>query len=243
MLTSHYYAEGPPSNPASNIYRLLRPHEKNRDNMLQLVAIGKAASMRYRMAEGNSCYHGGKEGVSDVFASALWGADYMMSMAQWGVVGVNSHGGGQGFYTPIAGAGVEPFVARPPFYGMLFFREFAQGVMVPLKLEAGGSNVSAYGSLSPSRKLQIAIINKEQAKHIHVEISIEGLRAAAHRLTLRAPAIDSTTGVTLGGGTIGGAGSWAPKNLQKLTAQNGRLSVDVAKCSASLFSFEEALDV
>ena len=240
MLTSHYYAEGPPSNPASNIDRLLRPHEKNRDNMLRLVAIGKAANLPYRMAEGNSCYHGGKEGVSDVFASALWGADYMMSMAQWGVTGVNFHGGGQGFYTPIAGGGTQPFEARPLYYGMLFFKEFAQGAMIPVNLAAGNSNVSAYASLAPSRKLHIAVINKNE-NDVHVDISAEGLRGAAQCLTLRAPAIDSTVGVTFGGGTVTADGSWIPKELKSVQVKNGRLSVDVAKISASLFSFEDAL--
>lgn len=242
MLTSHYYAEGPPSNPASNIDRLLRPHEKNRDNMLRLVEIGKAANLPYRMAEGNSCYHGGKEGVSNVFASALWGADYMMSMAQWGVVGVNFHGGGQGYYTPIAGGGDQPFVARPLFYGMLFFREFAQETMLPLKLNAVKSNLSAYASLSPSRKLRIALINKDQANVARVDISIEGLRGVARCLTLRAPAIDSPTGVTFGGGTVASDGLWTPKERKQVQVKNGRLLVDVAKVSASLFSFEEALN-
>lgn len=243
MLTSHYYAEGPPSNPASNIDRLLRPHEKNRDNMLRLVAVGKAANVPYRMAEGNSCYHGGKEGVSDVFASALWGADYMMSMAQWGVVGVNFHGGGQGFYTPIAGGGAQPFVARPLFYGMLFFREFAHGSIIPVKLDAGDSNVSAYASLSSARKLQVAIINKDQTRDFKIDLSVRGLRGAARCLALCAPAIDSTRGVTLGGAAVTKDGSWIPKEQERLQAKNGRMTVDVAKVSASLFSFEEALNV
>jgi hypothetical protein len=45
------------------------------------------------MTEGNTCYRGGKPGVSDVFAAALWSADYSLSLASNGYSGVNLHGG------------------------------------------------------------------------------------------------------------------------------------------------------
>lgn len=136
LLTSHYYAEGPPTSPAADIPHLLKPHLTLVEHMQQLVAVGKAHHLPYRMAEGNSCYHGGKDGVSDVFASALWGADFMMLLAQLGVVGVNFHGGGQGFYTPIAGGSASnPLNARPLFYGMLLFREFQGKSISPLQLQ------------------------------------------------------------------------------------------------------------
>ncbi len=73
LLTSHYYAEGPPTSPAADIDHLLKPHPSLTEHMEHLVAVGKAAHIPYRMSEGNSCYHGGKPGVSDAFASALWG--------------------------------------------------------------------------------------------------------------------------------------------------------------------------
>jgi NAD(P)-dependent dehydrogenase (short-subunit alcohol dehydrogenase family) len=39
--------------------------------------IGLALAARF-LAEGNTCFHGGKHGVSDTFASALWSGDYML---------------------------------------------------------------------------------------------------------------------------------------------------------------------
>jgi hypothetical protein len=48
---------------------------------------------RVRMTEGNTCYRGGKPGVSDVFAAALWAADYSMLLASNDYSGVNLHGG------------------------------------------------------------------------------------------------------------------------------------------------------
>jgi len=48
---------------------------------------------RVRMTEGNTCYRGGKPGVSDVFAAALWAADYSLLLASNNYSGINLHGG------------------------------------------------------------------------------------------------------------------------------------------------------
>ena len=45
------------------------------------------------MTEGNTCYRGGKPGVSDVFAAALWSADYSLLLASNNYSGINLHGG------------------------------------------------------------------------------------------------------------------------------------------------------
>jgi hypothetical protein len=56
------------------------------------AAAGKM-SARVRMTEGNTCYRGGKPGVSDVFAAALWAADYSLLLAANNYSGINLHGG------------------------------------------------------------------------------------------------------------------------------------------------------
>lgn len=50
-------------------------------------------SVPFRMTEGNTVYQGGKPGLSDVFAAALWGADYLLELMSLGYSGVNLHGG------------------------------------------------------------------------------------------------------------------------------------------------------
>ncbi|WP_419805894.1 hypothetical protein [Terriglobus sp.] len=92
-LSHHYYAGGPPADPKLTAESLLKPAEK----VQQAAEITKAAAtrmqVRYRMTEGNTCYQGGKPGVSDVFAAALWGAEYAFSLMTNGYSGVNLHGG------------------------------------------------------------------------------------------------------------------------------------------------------
>jgi hypothetical protein len=94
-LTHHYYFGGPATNPEVSIPNLLKPATMQK--VLNTADIATAAASkigaRVRMTEGNTCYRGGKPGVSDVFAAALWAADYSLLLASNGYFGVNLHGG------------------------------------------------------------------------------------------------------------------------------------------------------
>lgn len=94
-LTHHYYFGGPATNPAVNIPNLLSPETADKVLREAILANQAAAKMGVpvRMTEGNTCYRGGKPGVSDVFASALWAADYALLLAANRYAGVNLHGG------------------------------------------------------------------------------------------------------------------------------------------------------
>ncbi len=94
-LTHHYYFGGPATNPAVNIPNLMSPATMARVQKTADIATAAADKMhaRVRMTEGNTCYRGGKPGVSDVLASALWSADYSLLLADNNYSGVNLHGG------------------------------------------------------------------------------------------------------------------------------------------------------
>jgi len=94
-LSHHYYFGGPATNPEVNIPNLLKPETMARVQKTADTATAAADKMgvRVRMTEGNTCYRGGKPGVSDVFAAALWSADYALLLASNNYSGVNLHGG------------------------------------------------------------------------------------------------------------------------------------------------------
>ncbi|HSZ61973.1 MAG TPA: hypothetical protein VK828_09250 [Terriglobales bacterium] len=94
-LTHHYYFGGPATNPEVNIPNLLKPATMQKVQNTANIASAAASKMgaRVRMTEGNTCYRGGKPGVSDVFAAALWSADYSLLLASNNYSGVNLHGG------------------------------------------------------------------------------------------------------------------------------------------------------
>lgn len=94
-LTHHYYFGGPATNPDVNIPNLLKPATMQKVQNTANIATAAASKIgaRVRMTEGNTCYRGGKPGVSDVFAAALWSADYSLLLASNNYSGVNLHGG------------------------------------------------------------------------------------------------------------------------------------------------------
>ncbi len=92
-LSHHHYWGGPPSNPQANVQRLMKP---NGSVARQGTAVRDAATkmnVGYRMTEGNTVFRGGKPGLSDAFASALWSANYFFDLMTMGYSGVNLHGG------------------------------------------------------------------------------------------------------------------------------------------------------
>ncbi|HEY1766145.1 MAG TPA: hypothetical protein VGG26_00730 [Terracidiphilus sp.] len=94
-LTHHYYFGGPATNPEVNVPNLLKPATMTKVQRTADAATAAADKMgaRVRMTEGNTCFRGGKPGVSDVFAAALWAADYSLLLASNNYSGVNLHGG------------------------------------------------------------------------------------------------------------------------------------------------------
>ncbi len=94
-LTHHYYFGGPATNPDVNIPNLLKSATMAKVQKTADTAAAAAQKMgaRVRMTEGNTCYRGGKPGVSDVFAAALWSADYSLLLASNNYSGINLHGG------------------------------------------------------------------------------------------------------------------------------------------------------
>jgi hypothetical protein len=199
-LSHHYYVGGPPSSPEMTIPFILR----NDPRVAQDADISRAAAAKlnvpFRMTEGNTCYRGGKPGLSDTFASALWSADYLLRLASLGYAGVNLHGGDgkmvasslggtlpgdalvlaahgdpaahpHPYYTPIAHIG-DNYLLEPVAYGMKFANHFAGSTMIPLDFNPGPVNATAYAANSDTGVLW-AIINKDANKDINIEIDVD----------------------------------------------------------------------
>ena len=197
LLTSHYYAMGPASSSEATLQNLLSPDPKlttlKRRDLHVIEEAQQTAHLPYRMSEGNSCWDGGKPGVSDTFASALWCADYLLQCATRGWTGVNLHGGGDGYYTPIAGAPSTGFTRRPEYFGMRFAQHFVGANLVIATLTNASPLVNAF-VFERSGKLQLALINKTDTAFT---CTLPSRVLAAPRLLLSGPAIDAKEGVQL----------------------------------------------
>jgi hypothetical protein len=234
LVTSHYYPEGPPADPRMNIDLLLHPGERFDYSCREALDSAKAAGLPFRMAEGNSCYNAGKPGVSDTFASALWAGDFCLQMASMGCVGVNLHGGANGFYSPIVGSIGSGFVVRPEFYGLMLAQQFTERTLRRTTLEAQGANLTAYAAGGDGAQGLVAVFNKD-ARNVEVTLTeASGGFKWATVERLEAPAIDSKLGVTFAGAAVGSDGQFHARAGLRLRAHSGRLSVRVPAYSAAL---------
>jgi hypothetical protein len=195
MLTSHFYAMGPASDPAMTAERLLQKVNLLLEEQITAVksAVAAAGGTPYRMDEGNSCFGGGKDGVSNAYASALWVADYMLHVACAGFIGVNLHGGGTGFYAPIESSEKSPAAPRPMYFGMQLAQQFAGYMLAPCTLKTD-ENVTAYLGTKANQS-QLAVINKG-ANPIHITLP-KSLRTKpiTQRWMLSGPALNAKDGV------------------------------------------------
>jgi hypothetical protein len=197
LLTSHYYAMGPAGSPEATLDNLLDPDPKlttlKRRDLHIVMEAQQDARLPYRMSEGNSCWDGGKPGVSDSYASALWCADYMLQCASRGWTGVNLHGGGNGYYTPIAGAPSTGFARRPEFFGIRFAQHFVGAHLVEANLSGARPRVEAF-AFERAGKREIVLINKTSDP---ITCTMPRGSVAAPFLMLSAPSIEAKDGVRL----------------------------------------------
>ena len=234
LATSHYYPLGPPTDPQMTIDRLLRSHEKFDYSCQQALDSSRAANLPFRMTEGNSCYNAGKPGVSDTFASALWAGDFCLQMASLGCVGVNLHGGANGYYSPIVGSIENGFGARPEYYGLMLSQRFAGSTLHKTTLERQGGNLTAYAGGRGTATDLVAIFNKD-SRDAEVTIgksSGEFKRGTVERL--EASLIDAKNGVTLQGSMVTGDGQFRPRVSEPLKPHSGKVLVSVPAYSAAL---------
>jgi hypothetical protein len=226
LLTKHHYAMGPAGDPRMDAHHLFGPDP---DAAKEIAAAQRAktfAGVGFRTAECNSCFHGGQPGVSNAYASALWGADYMLTLAQGGHAGVNLHGGGDGIYSPITGDADRGFIRQPLYFGMKFAQTFAGATLLEGTLTSS-ANLTAYAA-KHNEQLLIALINKDSSP-VTVECSAPHLNKAnlVESNKLSAPALDSKTDVT-----------FAPVNLVNAVRHTRKSVVyDVQPYTAILLRF------
>jgi hypothetical protein len=235
LLATHHYYRADQSSPKATIDYLLA-HDDGFDRRLdQLRTACDARHVGYRINEVNSFSGGGKPGVSDTFASALWVLDYTLDLASHGCAGVNietdiNHHAFVSSYSPIVHDADMVCSARPEYYGLLAFAMAGHGDVIKTTLDKPADlNLSAYTTLDSNHVLWVVVINKDLTRDAAVEASHPlGAVRWAEAFRLAAPAIDSKTGATFAGSTVGKDGSWkseAGESVEMPTPQSLRLTV------------------
>jgi hypothetical protein len=238
LLTQHYYALGPPTDPRMTIERLLTPRPKFLAALEAMSQLHKDTGLPFRMTETNSCYSAGKQGVSNTLASALWGTELMYQLAAAGSSGINFHGGGYGWYTPIAGTRAKGFEARPIYYGMLLFEQAGAGQLMKNTLDQPQpeDTVVAY-SLKADAGLRSVVLNKHASKSLRLSIDPGQRAERATVLPLTGPSLDATSGIKLGGSEVHKHADWEAAKQPTIAAKDGKFTLELPAASGCLVTY------
>ncbi|MBV9802892.1 MAG: hypothetical protein JO130_06865, partial [Solirubrobacterales bacterium] len=200
------------------------------------VATARSAGLPFRLTEFNSVTCGGKAGVSDTFATALWAPDALFTAMRTGASGANLHVRASAInaaFTVTRGG----LVPRPLLYGLLMFIRTLgpHAQLVRLHLSAARSlDLSAWGVQVRGRVLHVLLIDKG-SRTVRVDIRVPATATATVQRLL-APSPYSRSGVTLNGQQLNYAGDWTGTARDETLAPGSRggYEVTVPRRSAAL---------
>ena len=238
LLTHHYYV-GDQSQKSTSIEKMLKHDDRWEKRLEKLQAICKTDGIGYRINEVNSFSGGGREGVSDTFAEALWCLDFMYQLASHDCQGVNietdiNHLAWISHYSPIVHDAAGICSARPEYYGMLAFAKFSGNEILKSTFTATEANLSVYASAEFHGGICIAAINKHLKQDVILRIAIPKNFSVVSVSRLIAPSIDSKDRVTLGGAEVAGDGTWVIKEPEQVAPTNDIANVKVPHASAAM---------
>jgi hypothetical protein len=238
LLTAHHYITGQ-ANPAATLDTMLQDGKKYQPVLEKFQATAQSVHVPWRMCETASFSGGGKAGVSDTFAAALWVLDYLFVLASFGCSGVNmetgvNHLGWISHYTPISDDLAGHYGAAPEYYGLLAFAQAAKGEQIALTVDAGGANLTAYAARQNAGAMTVTVINKDQSRDAAVEVTGPAALQQAQVMRLTAPSLTAMNGMLLGGATVAGDGSWTGGKADPVRVVRGKALLDVPASSAAL---------
>ena len=244
MLTQHYY--GGDTNAVTVHERIdtLLSKEKLRrvsKEVDSLVKCADSSGIPFRMSECNSWDHGGKKGVSNAFASALWALDYMYKLADDGCAGVNFHGGLDGWYTVFSKTDTI-YSARPIAYGILAFQIGSKGMFISSTVTNNNINLDSYSVVDTSKNIYTTIINKERdtLQNAVINLDVDAGNSnylSAEYVQLSSDSLGDTKKVSLGGQVINSYGTCPAFNWLPLTVSSHTTQIPVPAGSAVVVKF------
>jgi hypothetical protein len=235
LLTQHYYRAN--GQAATSTIDLLLAPDPNLTAMLTTLGTATTANniAGSRMAETNSFYNGGANGVSDSYGTALWAIDFLFTNARYGSSGVNFHGGDNTpGYTPIADANGVVIEARPDFYGIVLFALAGTGTLYDAKVTVANVTLSGYAVGAADGSTSLVLVNKDRTRGVQATVDLGKSATRALVTRLAGPALESTSGVTLAGAPITPMGTWTPGPLPVLPVAGSMLDIVVPAASAVL---------
>ena len=204
------------------------------------VALAHHARLPFRLTELNSVTCGGRRGVSNTFATALWAPDALFELVRAGVAGVNLHVR-DAINAPFTldRAGLWP---RPLLYGLIAFTRTLgpRAQLLPVATRVSPeARLKAWAVRVLGHSLHVVLIDKG-ASPITVELKLPATGPASVQRLL-APSPRSISGVTLAGQYLGRDGRWVGRlRTETVMARNHRYTLRLAPFSAAIITVRTA---
>jgi Glycosyl hydrolase family 79 C-terminal beta domain len=209
----------------------------------QYIGIARAHGLPFRIDELNSVACGGKRGVSDRFASALWILDTLFDLVRIGVSGVNIHmfpGASYILFSFRRSNGHWVGRVRPEYYGLLLFAQATPpGSRLLGAITRGGQAVRAWATRGAKGTVRVVLINDGLHKrHVFLVRDTAG-GGPATVIRLSAPSALARNGVTIGGQRFGRTSTGrltAPPEQEPVSSNHGRYVIRLAPATAALLT-------
>jgi hypothetical protein len=208
------------------------------------VSEALARHVPLRIEELNAVACGGRPGVSNTFASALWALDTLLEAARVGVAGVNIHTRSEGvnslFSTHLVN-GRWLAVVKPEYYGLI---TFAQNMPAGSRLlrttpAVKGTRIHIWAARLPDGRIRVMLIDEDPRRGTIIPLRIPAARGAAQMERLLAPSLSATSGATLGGqglGSVTATGVLRQPRLVSIKPTLGQYVVTVPAASATVLT-------
>jgi Glycosyl hydrolase family 79 C-terminal beta domain len=95
-------------------------------------------------------------------------------------------------------------------------------------------NVKAYAFIGKDHLLRAALINKEPSTDVEVRLISPKKFTHVSAMRLRAPSLESKSGVTLGDTEVLASGRWEPGWPERLTVRGSECIVHLPRASAAI---------
>jgi hypothetical protein len=242
-VTVHRYPYSACASPFSHAYptitRVLSEHATARmaRSIGRVVRIASRAGLPVRVTELNSVTCGGRPGVSNTFATALWAPDALFELARTGVFGVEVHVRADAFNRAFA-LTARGLIAEPLFYGLLTFVRTLGPDAHLLTVEERtrpALHLKVWAVLVDGKLLHVLVIDKS-AHSARVALSLPAVGPATVQRLL-APSVSSTSRVTLGGQWLAPDGRWVGRTQSEtIVPSRGTYLLRIRAYSAALIS-------
>jgi hypothetical protein len=245
LLTGHHYPLGCHNTPKPTIARLLSPAIRRAEEVSlgRYVTVARAAGIPFRLDEAGSVSCGGAGGISNTFASALWALDYIVHTMAAGAVGINLEGNPANCrgYTPVCAPTRRRLAdgalrAQPEWYALLLSKALIGDRPVRAIFSASCTNVDVLAMLGARRQLQVVIVDDDPpaAKRAAITLRVGRRFTLASTLSLTAPSPAATTGIRLGGRTVGSDGTLHSPVRSYSPVRAGAFTLELPPSSAAL---------